>query len=151
MELEIGGKTFSIRKLNAFDQCDLSRRVAPLLPVIIPAMQSLFDEAASGAERTTVDLTASVVVRLQPLFEMLGAMNRDDYFALIKLALKSVQIRTEDRVFHDLIKEGELMYDNLGYEVLHILCIRSCVENLRPTLPLAEFMKVFSGTSPENR
>ena len=141
MNFSIGNREFSFRRLSAFEQCDLSRKVAPFLPLIVPAMQSL------TAERDVLDSTdiiALVVEKTHPLLAALGALEDKDFYSIMRLALRSIEMRDASREFHPLMNGDSLMRDDLPYELLLILTVKSCVENLRPTTPLADIMGLFS-------
>ena len=148
MQFDLAGKTYSLHRLSAFEQCDLARRVAPLLPLVVPAFQAI--TAGRDAPVAPSDVAAEMVAGLHPVFAALGAMDEKDFNALLRTALKSVEVRDGSRgEFHKIIDGGTLMRDDLPDETLLILVVRSCVFNLRPTIPPSEIMAIFSDSGAE--
>lgn len=142
MNFSIGGREFSFRRLSAFEQCDLSRRIAPFIPIIVPAMQSLTEERENLGG---MDMIALAVEKTHPLLATLGALEEKDFYSIMRLALKSIEMRDASKQFHPLMNGDTLMRDDLPFEVIFALVIKSCVENLRPTTPLSDVMGLFSG------
>lgn len=48
MEIELNGQTYRIGKLNAMTQFHVSRRIAPLIPTLVPVFVQLSKEGLAG-------------------------------------------------------------------------------------------------------
>lgn len=73
IEFEIDGKSFRADKLSAFEQFHVSRRIAPLIPKLIPIMLEI--AKTKGFEDGSL---ARVIEVMQPFADGLASMSNTD-------------------------------------------------------------------------
>ena len=84
-EFEIAGNTYRIGKLSTFTQLHVSRRMAPLIPKLIPVFVKLFKDGA-----LTKDLNGLAEI-LPPLADGIATMSDEDSEYVIGNCLSVVQ------------------------------------------------------------
>lgn len=124
--MQIGNYDYEIGRLNAIDQFHVSRKIAPVIPTIMPILTELAKgelqktiEKLESAEENDVSGLAeanleSLGVALQPLMDAFAKMPEDDVDYVIKKCLAAVSRNGAKVVVRDAI-----MFDDLGME--HIL------------------------------
>ncbi|EPW3447067.1 hypothetical protein QWI91_05070 [Acinetobacter baumannii] len=124
--MQIGNYDYEIGRLNAIDQFHVSRKIAPIIPTIMPILTELAKgelqktiEKLESAEENDVSGLAeanleSLGVALQPLMDAFAKMPEDDVDYVIKKCLAAVSRNGAKVVVRDAI-----MFDDLGME--HIL------------------------------
>lgn len=88
-EFEIDGKQYRIGKLSAFEQFHLSRKIAPLIPPLIP----VFMELSKGGG-TIGDLT-SLPALLQPFADSLAGMSDETSEAVLNTCLSIISRKAD--------------------------------------------------------
>lgn len=89
-ELDLNGHRYSIGKLSAKQQFHVSRRIAPIVPTLIP----VFVRLAAGSRGITEDPGGMADV-LQPLADGLAAMKDEDADYVLDTCMQAVQRRQE--------------------------------------------------------
>ncbi|MDC4815485.1 hypothetical protein NQ815_17365 [Acinetobacter baumannii] len=124
--MQIGNYDYEIGRLNAIDQFHVSRKIAPIIPTIMPILTELAKgqlqktiEKLESAEENDVSGLAeanleSLGEALQPLMDAFAKMPEDDVDYVIKKCLTVVSRNGAKVVVRDAI-----MFDDLGME--HIL------------------------------
>ncbi|EPK2563873.1 phage tail assembly chaperone [Acinetobacter baumannii] len=124
--MQIGNYDYEIGRLNAIDQFHVSRKIAPIIPTIMPILTELAKgelqktiEKLESAEENDVSGLAeanleSLGSALQPLMDTFAKMPEDDVDYVIKKCLTVVSRNGAKVVVRDAI-----MFDDLGME--HIL------------------------------
>ncbi|MDH2613571.1 phage tail assembly chaperone [Acinetobacter baumannii] len=124
--MHIGNYDYEIGRLNAIDQFHVSRKIAPIIPTIMPILTELAKgelqktiEKLESAEDNDVSGLAeanleSLGTALQPLMDSFAKMPEDDVDYVIKKCLTVVSRNGAKVVVRDAI-----MFDDLGME--HIL------------------------------
>lgn len=124
--MQIGNYDYEIGRLNAIDQFHVSRKIAPIIPTIMPILTELAKgelqktiEKLESAEDNDVSGLAeanleSLGTALQPLMDSFAKMPEDDVDYVIKKCLTVVSRNGAKVVVRDAI-----MFDDLGME--HIL------------------------------
>ena len=85
VEFEEGGNAYRVGKLNAFQQFHLSRRVAPLVPKLVPLVVKM---AREGGLKDDIAGTAEL---MQPFADALGGMADADAEYILSTCLSVVQ------------------------------------------------------------
>jgi hypothetical protein len=85
VEFEIAGQNYRAEKLDAMKQWHISRKIAPLIPAMLPAFLAIKD-----LNNLEEDLPALATV-LQPLAEGLASMSDESSEYLIATCLSVVQ------------------------------------------------------------
>ena len=127
-EIELSGNRYSIGRLNAKQQFHLSRRIAPIIPPLIPVYQRL---ARSGASlEDDVDALAAV---LQPFMDGIAAMSDADADQVMDLCLSVVQ-RQQDTGWANVwnAQHGVCLFQDMDLSVVLPLAVRVIARNLGP-------------------
>lgn len=125
--MQIGNHNYEIGRLDAFDQFHVSRKIAPVIPTIVPFMTEILKSNVMdlldklGDDPDNPDLSAledfdlnSFGESIQPFIDAFAKMPEEDANYIMKKCL-SVVTRDGAR----LVVKDALMFDNLGIE--HIL------------------------------
>ncbi len=125
--MQIGNHNYEIGRLDAFDQFHVSRKIAPIVPTIVPFMTEILKSNVMdlldkfGDDPDNPDLSALEDFDLnifgeaiQPFIDAFAKMPEEDANYVMKKCL-SVVTRDGAR----LVVKDALMFDNLGIE--HIL------------------------------
>jgi hypothetical protein len=88
-EFEIDGKSYRIGKLSAFEQFHLSRKIAPLIPPLIPVFMEL---SKNGG--ITGDLT-NLPALIQPFADSLASMSDAAAEAILNICLSVLSRRAD--------------------------------------------------------
>jgi hypothetical protein len=93
LEVEIDGQTYRVGKLNAFQQLHLSRKIAPILPKILPVFIEI-DKMRRGGDDDSPEMDFSAIASaVGPLTESLAAMSDADFDYVLGLCLGVVSLR----------------------------------------------------------
>jgi len=143
-EFQLGEDTYRIGKLSAFQQFHLSRKVAPIIPTLIPVFLKLKEsakaaKAAEGAEDGELnplsgDLSAMAEV-MQPFADGIANMPDDAAEFILATCLGAVS-RKQGKLWHDVwsTNHNVCMFDDLDLGVMMKLSIRVITESLGPFL-----------------
>lgn len=125
--MQIGNHNYEIGRLDAFDQFHVSRKIAPIVPTIVPFMTEILKSNVMdlldkfGDDPDNPDLSVledfdlnSFGEAIQPFIDAFAKMPEEDANYVMKKCL-SVVTRDGAR----LVVKDALMFDNLGIE--HIL------------------------------
>ncbi len=147
VEFEQNGQVYRAGKLDAFKQLHLSRRLAPLIPKLVPAfikLQTLTQ--AKGADGAPRDLTqiADVVTVLGPFADALAELTDEATEQIVRLCLGVVQRQQGNSWAALMNPQGVLMFSDLEFGDMLPIMIRVIRENLGnfiagllPPLPVA--------------
>jgi hypothetical protein len=98
MEFELDGRKFRVKKLSAFDQLHLSRKVAPLLPPLAPLILKISENAKKEAGGKIKSLLSTDILSFAELAEpfagALADMKDQHAEQVFTLTLTSVEIQT---------------------------------------------------------
>jgi hypothetical protein len=95
LEIDVSGQTYQIGKLNAFQQLHVTRRIAPVIPKLVPGMVALSTQASEQATQQVTEGTdaapaaenaapsssltiSEVVAAFGPALEAFSAMTDED-------------------------------------------------------------------------
>lgn len=90
MDFEIDGRHFRAEKLSAMQQLNLSRKIAPLLPSLIPALVKL-SESGGGISANILQLAELAA----PFAKALSELTDADAEAILTVTLASVKVQTD--------------------------------------------------------
>jgi hypothetical protein len=129
-EFEIDGKTYRIGKLSAFEQFHLSRKIAPLIPPLIPVFIGL-----QKAGSLTGDLSQMPAL-LQPFADSLASMSDASAEAVLNTCLSVVSRKADVgdsfvRIWHK-DKKVFMFQDLNSMETTIPLVIRVIQDSLGP-------------------
>jgi hypothetical protein len=134
-EVEIDGFTYSIGRLNAFQQFDLGRKILPFLPALLPALR--LASKASTPDDMVIDLGEA----LQPLAVAMAGMSQADSNFILNSCLDVVRRRDATgnyrpvRAAGPLDAPGMLLFENeMDFTTLLRLAWEVIQANLGPSL-----------------
>lgn len=134
----IEGREYSARKLDAFGQFAIARKILPLFSAAAPAVALLLQDR--GDKPFTSEDAALLLSKSEPIAQAIAHMPEPDFNGLIQACLSVVEFRGTDRQFHPLLADGILMLPLSMFEVLPIMYMVIC-ENLRPTSAVADKLR----------
>ena len=120
MQITISGKNYTIGRLNALDQLHVSRKIAPIIPSLIPIISEVAKsglskviesmESGDDVELENIDLKEldGLSGALSPLMEVIAGMSEADTTLVIHKCLSvvirdgAVLCRGESIMFDDL-------------------------------------------------
>ena len=92
MEFELHDRKFRVKKLSAFGQLHLSRKVAPLLPPLAPLLVEMSKKGKDKPLSSELLLFADLAM---PFAEALASMRDQDAEQIFTMTLESVEVQTE--------------------------------------------------------
>lgn len=127
VEIELNGQAYRIGTLNAMTQFHVSRRLAPMIPSVLPLLASVRDGAYTRAmEGDAADLAKSA----EPLAQALSQMSDDNANFIIKTCLSVVRRKQDDGWRPVQNQEGALMFDDIDLVTMMQLAFRVIRESL---------------------
>lgn len=144
-DIELGGNKYRIGRLNTFQQLHLSRKIAPILPKLIP----LFSAIASRPKDTEAFDLDNIGTALSPLTEALAAMPDADFDFVVGLCL-GVVTRQQGPIWPPIYKQqgGVLMFEDIDIGGILQLVTKVIWSNLGPFIQ-GFIAKVPVAASPE--
>lgn len=146
-EFQLGEDTFRIGKLNAFQQFHLSRKVAPMIPTLIPVFLKLQASAktapAEGAAEGASDYAlaplsgdlGALAEMLQPFADGIAGMPDETAEFILSTCLGVVQ-RKQGTAWFPVwsASKNVCMFDDLDLGLMMKLSVRVITESLGPFL-----------------
>lgn len=127
MEIELNGHTYRIGKLNAMDQFHVSRRIAPIIPTLIP----VFLKLAQGGGVT--GNLAALGDAIQPFAEGISTMSDEASEFVLATCLSVVHRQTGTTWAPVWSKQARAaMFDDMDLSVILNLAIRVIKDSLEP-------------------
>lgn len=126
VEFELQGETYSVGRLNAFQQLHLSRKLAPVLPALVPFLQVAM---SGGLERALSGDLEEFAAASRPIASVLSQMPDADAEYIICTALSCVK-RKQGKFWHAMVSGGTMAYDDTPLDAVLMLALRSIKENL---------------------
>jgi len=118
-QCQIDGHNYKIEKLNAFDQLHLARKVAPLLPKLLPALPAALSvgidikKAVDDKQDLPVKTIESISWIIEPALDAISSMQKDDVEYIIGLCL-SVTKRQNGDIWTAAWHNGQLMLGDMN-------------------------------------
>lgn len=146
-DFELGADTYRIGKLNAFQQFHLSRKVAPVIPTLIPVFLKLQGSArdqavaaaagespGTGATPLSGDLEGLAAL-MQPFADGIAGMPDEVAEFILGTCLGAVQ-RKQGTAWFPVwsASQNVCMFDDLDLGVMLKLSVRVITESLGPFL-----------------
>lgn|SRR5574343_859419 len=108
MEFTIGNHDFRAEKLDAFKQFHVSRKLAPIIPTLIPVFVKI---AKDGASLTDISAYGEL---LAPFAEGMAAMSNEDSEYVISVCLSATKRKVGDNWAPVWSNSGKvLMFDDM--------------------------------------
>jgi len=124
-EFEINGKSYRIEKLDAFKQFHVSRRIAPILPTLIPVFLKVMKDGGVGE-----DLLGLVEV-IKPFTEGIAAMPDEAAEYVLRTCLATSQ-RLNGKTWAPVWSVGAnaCMYDDMDISEMMQIVIKVVEDSL---------------------
>ena len=128
-EFEIAGQKYRAGKLSAFQQLHLSRRIAPLLPKLLPVFAQI---AGRKGDDEPVDLSAFAGA-VGPLAQTLAEMSDVDCEYVFGTCLTVVS-RQQGQAWSAIwnAPSKSLMFDDIDLPVMTEIVVKVIADNLGP-------------------
>ncbi|PRE44129.1 phage tail assembly chaperone [Burkholderia multivorans] len=136
-EIELNGTRYAIGKLSAMQQFHVSRRIAPIIPPMIPVLMKFYEEmdktekVSADEKQGVLALVTSVAPVLQPFADALAGLKDEDAEYVFGTCLSVVE-RWQGagwaKVWNSTHKTS--MFDDIGIDVMLPLVVRVVVANL---------------------
>lgn len=121
VEFDIGGVAYRADQLDAFKQLHVSRKIAPVVPKLIPVFVLL--------QKSAHDDLAALGTAAAPFAEALAALPEADVDYVVKTCLASVK-REQGGAWAPLMAGGALMFADLDLGQMLPIVVRVLRENL---------------------
>ncbi|WP_322080196.1 phage tail assembly chaperone [Burkholderia cenocepacia] len=153
-EIELSGKRYQIGKLNAMQQFHVSRRIAPIIPSMIPVLMKFYaeiersrnaaanaalgmlaagEDASAAEQRDVLGLVDSIAPVLQPFADALAGLKDEDAEYVFGTCLSVVERQHQNgwaKVWSAAHKTS--LFDDMDMGAMLPLVVRVVVENLGP-------------------
>ncbi|MDN7549076.1 phage tail assembly chaperone [Burkholderia cenocepacia] len=153
-EIELSGKRYQIGRLNAMQQFHVSRRIAPIIPSMIPVLMKFYaeversrnaaanaalgalaagEDASAAEQRDVLGLVDSIAPVLQPFADALAGLKDEDAEYVFGTCLSVVERQHRNgwaKVWSAAHKTS--LFDDMDMGSMLPLVVRVVVENLGP-------------------
>lgn len=128
IEFQINGKEYRAQKLNAFEQFHVSRKVAPIIPTLVP----VFVKLARDKQSILADLSGFADL-MQPFAEGIASMSNADSEYVIATCLSVVQRRSGDTWASVWSKQNNCqMFDDIDLSAMIPMILKVIQDSLGP-------------------
>lgn len=129
IEFELGTKQYRAEKLNAFQQFHVSRKIAPLIPALIPVFLSV-SQMKGGLQQNL----PTIAGLLQPFADGIAALPDDAAEYVMSTCLSVVRRRTDGETWAPVWSSSakSVMFDDMDLGGLMPIVMRVIQENLGP-------------------
>lgn len=127
---EVNGISYTVGKLNAFEQLHVARRLAPVLAELFTSFKAHPEVADSG-------LDAILQLASVPLAETFAKMSNDDVDYVVNACLSVCQ-RQQAKGFAKVMVNNILMFQDIEIDTLMALTTAVVEENLGRFFPTSQ-------------
>lgn len=127
IEFEINGVQYRGGKLDTFKQLHVSRKVAPLVPKVLPAFAAI----ASRRKAAATDDVGIIAEALQPVADVLSEMSEQDVEYIFSNCLSVVQ-RKQGKDWARVWSNDTLMFDDIDLPTMTQITMKVIWDNLGP-------------------
>jgi len=127
IEFELAGKNYRADKLNAFAQFHVSRKIAPLLPALIPVFVQI--QKAGGIGQDLGALADAITAPAEAIANM-----QDDTAEYVLATCLSAVKRKQGEVWAPIWSESArgMMFDDIDAGLMTIIAIRVIQDSIGP-------------------
>lgn len=143
-EFEINGVQYRSGKLDTFKQLHVSRKIAPLVPKVLPAFASIAlarkdgaaQEATVGnaiddAKKLKIEDIDLIAKSLGPVMDLMAGMSDSDVEYIFGNCLSVVQ-RKQGKDWQHIWRNGAMMFDDIDLPVMTQIAMKVIWDNLGP-------------------
>lgn len=129
MEIELNGNTYRVEKLTAMEQFHVSRRIAPIVPTIIP----IFAGLAGSPEESFLEKLPSMSGAIQSFADGIATMPDEASEYVLSTCLSVVRRKVDQGWAPVWSKSHRVpMFDDIDISILLNLAIRVIKDSLNP-------------------
>lgn len=125
VEFEINGVQYRSGKLDTFKQLHLSRKIAPVVPKVLPAFAAIARRKKANAD-DDIDVIAEA---LQPVADALAQMSEQDVEYVLNNCLSVVQ-RRQGKDWARVWSGDTLMFDDIDLPTMLQISMKVIWDNL---------------------
>ena len=145
VEFELGGNTYRVGKLSAFQQFHVSRRIAPIIPTLVPVFVKIARDGGA-----TEDLNGLAEV-MTPFAEGIAAMSDETSEYVFATCLSAIQRKHTNGWASVWNGQSNLcMFDDMDLGVMIQLVVRVIQDSLGPFISGLLMSQPSSPTSTQN-
>lgn len=148
MQFEVGGHTYRAGKLDAFRQFHVSRRIAPIIPTLIPIFLTVM------RDKSVTSNGDALAALLQPFADGLASMSDETSEYVIATCLSVVQRKTGEKTWANVWNMGASvsMFDDIDLGTIMQIVIKVVADSLGPFIQglLTSQMESAATTSASN-
>lgn len=123
LEFENGGNEYRTNKLSAMQQFHLSRKIAPVIPRLVPLFLQL-------AKQPNGEMNyGAMAIALEPFAEALAAMQDDHAEYVVNVCMSSV-MRKVGKDYTPVMSKGQFMFDDMDLGALMPMVVKVIWDNL---------------------
>ncbi len=126
-KFEIGGRHFSLTKLDAFKQFHIVRRVGPILTLLLPNLAALKGASEATDESGRLEQMARVAT---PILEGLSKLSDADAEYVLHGLLSCVEVQQSTGNWAKVFANGFMMINDLELPILMQVAGRAFAYNL---------------------
>lgn len=133
------GKEYVIGRLDLFESLNVCRIASPILPVIFSnLLASIVDylkrqeeEEAAGKESDRVTEVAVLIATCEPVLKRIAEIPKKDFEYLVRTCLSCIE-RKSGKGYAKIMRDGELLFDDIDQATAVVLAIRVLIRELKP-------------------
>lgn len=125
-EIELSGQVYRLGKLSAMQQLHVSRKLAPVLPTVLPLISRIQAGALEDALDGKVD---ALVAAAEPLADALAGMS-DEHVEYVIAACLAVVRRQQGDAWRPVWQGGQCMFDDMDMGAILPLVARVVMDSL---------------------
>lgn len=127
-EFTINGIEYRSGKLDTFKQLHVSRKIAPLVPKLLPVFVA-FKQGKKPNDEMAIDDLGLVAQAIQPVTDVLAEMSDQDVEFVFDSCLSAVH-RRQGRDWQPIWRNGVLMFDDIEMPLMIQLTLKVIWDNL---------------------
>jgi len=133
MEFELNGNFYRIGKLSAMEQFHVSRRIAPIIPTIIPLLSTLTSGGKVIDGKTVNPFADGLGDALEPLAECIASMS-DEHSEYVLMTCLGVSRRKVGDSWAQVWNKqhNACMFDDIDLSVMVNIAFRVIRDSLQP-------------------
>lgn len=128
-EFEINGVEFRSGKLDTFKQLHVSRKIAPLVPKVLPAFAAITRRRKADGESIDAENLGLIAEAMQPVADVLAEMSDADVEFILSNCLSVVQ-RKQGKDWQPIWRNGAIMFDDIELPLMIQITLKVIWDNL---------------------
>lgn len=131
IEFEIDGVQYRSGKLDTFKQLHVSRKIAPLVPKLLPAFAAIAQRQKAIGKGLSADDVGIIAQAIQPVADVMSEMSEQDVEYVFGNCLAVVQ-RKQGKDWAYVWRNDSLMFDDIELPTMTQIAMKVVWDNLGP-------------------